>query len=291
MIHQSNPVMRDNIALSLTTWGATPPDVVFIHGFADGRYLWSPFAASCIEHGGALAMDLRGHGDSEWDPSGVYGIAKHVDDVQVILDRFCASKLILVGHSMGAEIALRIAATNKDRIRALMMIDWIPGLTATSLAQMRSIFQLRMRPFDSRQQYLDLLSEWMPLSDEAMRSLAVEHAIVQADNCYRQKIDPKLLDMPLSGAAEELWPLFESLTCERLLLRGEASGLLSRRTMTDMAHRIAGLRCETISMAGHAVMMDNPKDFDSILRRFVNDARNKAVDTRHSFATESLAAA
>lgn len=291
MIHHSQTLSDDNIKLSLTTWGSAPPDVVFIHGFADGRYLWSPFATSFAESAGALAMDLRGHGDSGWDPDGVYSIEKFTHDAQLILDRFCSDKLVLVGHSMGAEIALRLAAANKERIRALMMIDWTPGLTAASLAQMRSIFQLRMRNFDSRREYLELLSAWMPLSDDSMRSLAAEHAITQTGSFYQHKFDPKVLDLSFSDSPEELWRLFESLTCESFLVRGEASGLLSRRTLASVAERTAGLRCETVSSAGHAIMMDNPKDFGSILRRFVEDARNKANGLRQSLTAASLTAA
>lgn len=193
---------------------------------------------------------------------------------------------------MGAEIALRIAATNKERIRSIMLVDWAPGLTAASLAQMRSIFQLRMRTFDSRNEYHKLLSEWMPLSDEGMLSLAAEHAIAHTGTSYQHKFDPKLLDMPSSSSAsEELWHLFDSLSCDSFLVRGEASGLLPRQIMADAANRTASLRCETVGMAGHAIMMDNPTDFSSVLRRFVVDACNKAADFRDSLAATSLTAA
>jgi esterase len=272
MIHQSHAETNDNIKLSLTTWGSAPSDVVFIHGFADGRYLWTPFATSLAEQASALAMDLRGHGDSEWDPEGSYSVAKFVMDAQLVLDRLCSNELLLVGHSMGAEIALRLAAVNKQRIRAIMLVDWAPGLMATSLAQLRSIFRLRMRPFDSRHEYIKLLSEWMPLSDDGMRSLAAEHSIVQTGTCYKHKFDPRLLDMTSSSHTEELWHLLESLTCDSFLVRGEASGVLNRRTAAEMTQRKTSLRFETVGRAGHAIMMDNPQDFGSILRQFVVDA-------------------
>jgi pimeloyl-ACP methyl ester carboxylesterase len=288
MIHHAHTVTHDNIKLSLTTWGSAPPDVVFIHGFADGRYLWTPFATSIAEHAGALSIDLRGHGDSEWDPDGIYNIAKFVDDTQLVLDRHCSNNLVLVGHSMGAEIALRIAANNEERIRAIMLVDWAPGLMAASLAQLRNIFQLRMRTFESRPEYRKMLSEWMPLADEDMLSLAAEHSITHADSDYQHKFDPKLLDMPPSVATEELWHLLDSLTCDSVLVRGAASGVLTRRTAAEMTQRKASLRCETVGMAGHAIMMDNPKDFGLILQDFITDAGHKAVDFRLPFAAASL---
>ena len=288
MFQQSSIVATDDTLLSLSTWGDAPPGIVMLHGFADGRYLWAPFATSLMGHAGVLAADLRGHGDSQWDPHGAYAVATFVADAQAIVDRTCSNELVLIGHSLGAEIALRLAAANAARVRALVLVDGGPGLISEGREHMRSNFRSRVRDFGSRRAYAQTLREWMPLADDEMLDLAARHAIADHGHGYRLKSDPRLADMTLQGDDGELWSILESLRCKILLVRGEASAFLSRRAAADMERRIENLRCETVAMAGHAVMMDNPAQFGSILQRFAAEIYAGADTRRHCVATETV---
>ena len=69
-----------------------------------------------------VALDLRGRGDSEKPPSG-YGLATHAADAIRTLDHLGVERGVLVGHSMGAFVALHAALQYPDRIRALVLLD------------------------------------------------------------------------------------------------------------------------------------------------------------------------
>jgi len=270
MVQQSRVIATDKTALSLTTWGEKPA-IVLVHGFADGRYIWMPFAKMLAKYAGILSMDLRGHGDSEWDPSGAYNISKFVEDAQSIVDNSCSGEMVLIGHSLGAEIAARLCAAYAGRVKALVLIDGGPGLVSDGMMQMRGNFSTRPRDYSSQREYCRALRDWMPLADDAMLDLAAQHAIAPIDGGFRLKSDPRLAGMLLPSGDDGLWSILESLPCKSLLIRGEASAVLSRRAAADMVQRIPKLCCETVTMAGHAVMVDNPCEFESILERFVAD--------------------
>lgn len=259
----------DGTILSLTKWGALPSTIVLIHGFADGKYLWSPFSTALKQHAGVVAMDLRGHGDSGWDAGGAYSVGNLVSDVQDVIDACCAQDLLLVGHSLGAHIAIQLAAANAQRVRGLVLVDTGPGMSADGISQVRKNFRSRMGVFTSRLEYQRALSGWMPLADSDMLALSADNALTESGEVYRLKCDPRLADMELPNASDMVWPLLQSLNCPSLLIRGEASAVLSRHTAAEMVRRVAGLRCETVPVAGHAVMMDNPKAFLSVLQKFV----------------------
>jgi pimeloyl-ACP methyl ester carboxylesterase len=259
----------DGTLLSLSSWGSTPPSILCIHGYADGRYVWSPFAQLLVQYAGVLTMDMRGHGDSDWDPAGVYTTAKFVADAQAIIDACCSCELLLVGHSLGGDIAIQLAAANKRRVQALVLVDVGPGVSDDGIRVVRQAFRSKTRAFSSKTAYRQELRDSMPLANDEMLELAVTHALTGAGEAYRLKCDPRLGDLELPGRRDKLWPLLESLQIPCLLIRGEASAIVPRHLAAAMTQRVRSLRCTTVTMAGHAVMMDNPQDFGSILQRFV----------------------
>jgi pimeloyl-ACP methyl ester carboxylesterase len=267
-VHDHCVISANGAQLSVATWGETVATTVMIHGFADGKHVWEPFAQELAD-AGVLTIDLRGHGDSEWDKSGCYDIDMLVADVEAVISQQCGRDLVLVGHSLGAEIAIRVAAARPDSVTGLVLVDGGVGLAPGAADQVRSSFKTRTRDFDSRLDYLNALRDWLPLADDGMLELAAQHAIAQIDGRYSLKCDPNLSQMALRRSDAELLRMLQSLDCERLLIRGEASAVLSRQAAADMVRSIPNLQCETVAMAGHAVMMDNPEAFGSILSDFV----------------------
>jgi pimeloyl-ACP methyl ester carboxylesterase len=98
--------------------------VLAVHGVTASMMTWRTVARKLATHSNLslLAPDLRGRGRSATLP-GPYGFEEHVNDLLAVLDHVGAQRAVLVGHSMGAYVAARLAAEHPDRAAALVLLD------------------------------------------------------------------------------------------------------------------------------------------------------------------------
>lgn len=99
--------------------------VIALHGiWDDWRYFQPLFAApnSPFTSHPTILIDLRGHGESSKPDKG-YGLSEYAGDVLALIEQRAMSKVILVGHSLGALVALRIASIIPESIEALLLED------------------------------------------------------------------------------------------------------------------------------------------------------------------------
>jgi pimeloyl-ACP methyl ester carboxylesterase len=102
--------------------GEGPEPILALHGITAQHRAFNSVARHLWYPDGMVALDLRGRGDSEKPPSG-YGLETHAQDVIRTLDYLDIEKSVLVGHSMGAFVALHAALRYPERVQALVLLD------------------------------------------------------------------------------------------------------------------------------------------------------------------------
>jgi len=103
-------------------WTAGPdaaPTVLFLHGATLDHRAWDPQVAALQGRFRIVVPDLRGHGDS----TGHFDFDSAVEDILVLLDHLAVDKVVLVGLSLGANIAQAVLRRAPDRVRALVVAD------------------------------------------------------------------------------------------------------------------------------------------------------------------------
>jgi pimeloyl-ACP methyl ester carboxylesterase len=228
-------VTADGVALTVHEWsgtGGTRKTVIGVHGLTANHRCWEPMAEVLAPDHRLIAYDLRGRGDSDKPATG-YSLAAHGRDLAALLDHFGVRSTVLMGHSLGAAIALRFAVDHPGRVQRLVLIDGgldaraevldslapaiarlgteFPSLEAF-LARMRALPMLAGRWNDSLESYFRNDVETLPSG--AVRSKAAPSAI-------REEL--------LSLQRERLWTLHHRVRCPTLILRAP-DGLL---TATD----------------------------------------------------------
>jgi len=124
-------VERDGLALHHLDFGGegvTGVTAVCLHGVTGNAWSWHNVAGiigGVVER--IFALDLRGHGDSQWSAGGEYSTAEHVADLETVLDALDLAHLDLVGSSWGALIALTYAVRHPERVRSLVLVDVEPA--------------------------------------------------------------------------------------------------------------------------------------------------------------------
>lgn len=101
---------------------ANPP-VVFLHGLGGSSAQWAAQLDGLRTQGRALAFDLRGHGRSERSKGGGYGISDYSADLAAVAEELELPPFVLVGHSLGATVAIDYAGRYPDRVAGLLLVD------------------------------------------------------------------------------------------------------------------------------------------------------------------------
>jgi pimeloyl-ACP methyl ester carboxylesterase len=121
-------VIVDGLRLHYRDWGhpAAPP-LLLLHGGSLHARTWDIFAGAMVDRFRLLALDLRGHGESEWATD--YTIERFVSDIADFVDQLRLDRFSLVGNSIGGRHGCVYAARRPDRVERLVMLEsclWPP---------------------------------------------------------------------------------------------------------------------------------------------------------------------
>ncbi len=97
--------------------------IVLLHGLSSNQRWWDPVAARLAPWHRVVRYDQRGHGRSTDGPRGGYTVDRLVGDTLAVLDHLGLDRVLLAGHSAGADTAVAVAAAHPDRVAALALVD------------------------------------------------------------------------------------------------------------------------------------------------------------------------
>lgn len=136
-------LVRDGVGLGYEEAGQGEPVLVFVHGLACHRGFWADQMEYFSRAHRVLAVDLRGHGDSD-APQQRYTMQVLADDVAWMCSQLGVERPVVVGHSLGGLVALEFAAGRGEQVRAVALVDSIllpsgdrPGFVRELVAALR----------------------------------------------------------------------------------------------------------------------------------------------------------
>lgn len=124
---QTKPVLEDFISTDSLTfhyvkWGTQGPPIVCVHGLTANAFFFQAVADDLAHDHQVYAYDLRGRGDSDKPEKG-YSVPIHAEDLAQLLDAWGLERPIIIGHSLGALIALYFAAHYPNKLSKLILVD------------------------------------------------------------------------------------------------------------------------------------------------------------------------
>ena len=127
----------DGGRLNAWRWGKSGPKVVLLHGGAQSAHSWALCALLLQADHQCLAVDLRGHGDSDWASD--YAISAHVGDIRRLVSQLGWRPAHLVGMSLGGVVAAHsVLASERDAFRTLTLVDVAPGVSFAGVRRVRA---------------------------------------------------------------------------------------------------------------------------------------------------------
>lgn len=266
----------DGIELVLSDHRGEGTPVVFVHGFSNDRSVWDDLALALPAQYRPIAYDLRGHGDSSWSIECRYHLHDHARDLLEVFDALQLERAVVVGHSLGGNVATLFASKHPERVRSLVLVDTGPALGADAWRRASGDVSEQARAYADIGEYRKLLGLAYPIAASAALDRFARTSLVQRrDGRFEPKLDPVLLELlgserELHETEATLWDALAKLRCPVLLARGERSAMLPEEVARKMVEQvIADSRLVQIPNAGHAVMFDNGPALSAEIESFL----------------------
>ena len=262
-------------------WGdETKPALLMVHGGRDHARSWDFVAAGLADRYALYAIDLRGHGDSEWCIGGPYGLTSYVSDVARLVEVLGRPQVMLLGHSLGARIVLDYTASHPDRVSKAVAIE--------GFGRMGS----ERPPHEQLQNYEKLVRDLHVREPRGYASLAAAEARMQEENhrltpemvhhltkhavrrredgAYVWKFDNYVRLAPApEWSMEQTHALWSQVKTPVLFCGGVESWSLRFPGREHMADWVQGAEIEIFENAGHWVHHDQLEPFVARVRAFL----------------------
>lgn len=282
-------VQAKGVHLHLIEWRPTGLPYVLLHGLGDNARVWDEFASGLVNSARPIAFDLPGHGDSCWTSDQAYSASRMASHLLVAIDQLRLGDLVIIGHSLGAEVAMHLVERRPQAARALILVDWAPERRAEAATHVhRQLLDTATQQFSSVHDYVEFMAAQRPLlTREALLRIARHGLRQRSDGSFETKHDPALHKMLPDGVARG--PLMSSerkdavenilrrIDRPTLVVRGEGSSVLSASSANRIAKQLLSRgRLAVIPKAGHGPMLENPARFSAEVRQFLQDVLGTA---------------
>jgi pimeloyl-ACP methyl ester carboxylesterase len=261
----SKTLRVNDLDLHYLEWGtADAPPIVCVHGYTGSADAFNALTRHLQDRFHLFALDVRGHGESAWSPSGAYRYEDQASDLAGFVGGLGLDKFVLVGTSMGGIIAMTYAAKHGERLLGLVINDIGPDAEAGT----QRITQM----VGSRPDEFATLEEAMAYRRSASPILAARNAEDQhelalgvlrqrADGKWQWKMDPAYIRQRVERGAPvrpPLWPALQALPCPTLVVWGTDSDVLSEAQARRMVDALPRGELVRVPGIGHAPTLVEP---------------------------------
>ncbi len=265
-------LMVNGVRLEVRSAGTGPP-VILLHGFTGRGASWSAHLRKLGREHRTIVVDLLGHGrsDAPADPAR-YAVACQARDVAAILARLCHAPADVVGYSMGARIALRLAADHPAAVGRLVLESPSPGIADPAARAERKAHDERLAETIERQGVAALVDRW-----EAQPVFA-SHAALPAPARRRLRAERLAnrdhgLAASLRGAGQGVEPpilgRLRDVRAPTLVIAGELDEV-GRDRAAAVASALPDARLEIVPGAGHTPHLERPAAFRRLVGEFLD---------------------
>jgi|TARA_B100000315_G_scaffold77121_1_gene70519 pimeloyl-ACP methyl ester carboxylesterase len=257
----------DGLMISGLLWGDGDPELVLLHGGAQNSHTWDTVALALGRP--LVAVDLPGHGHSDWRPDHDYRPAAMVDVVASAVEVWAPAAEAVVGMSLGGLTALCLAADRPDLVRRLGIVDVTPG---TDRGKSGSIIDFMSGPdhFDDFEAMLAYTVGHNPHRTEESLVRGLRHnARELPDGRWTWRWDPmrdwKMTDEDGSSAFDGLWDKLGQVTCPVHLWLGGSWSVVDDADTGEFLNRCPQTEVTAVEGAGHSIQGSRPVELAALI--------------------------
>ena len=262
----------NGLSLHALEWG--PPDappLCFLHGGSAHSHWFDRVVAPFAGRYHVLALDQRGHGESEWPTPPAYATEDFVGDLLGVMDVMGWPRITVVGHSMGGANAMALAAWHPARVERLVIVDSRPSIPAERLGVMHERGARALRTPRRHATIESAVASFRLLPRETVADPALLDHVARAGIAARNGGFSYRFDPSANGSRRphDLWPHLSRIVAPTLLLRAALSPVLTAEMADAMRKAIPDVRFVEVPHAYHHVTLDQPDAFVTAVTPFL----------------------
>jgi pimeloyl-ACP methyl ester carboxylesterase len=247
------------------------PPMLCVHGGAAHAHWFDYVAPGFAPDFHVRAVDLRGHGDSEWADPPVYSFEKYASDLNEVVEKLDLRDFVLIGHSMGGMVSLVYAATHSGRVSRLVLVDTTMHMSKESIGRLRD---LGARPAKDYATHDELISRYrlQPegpnlAASEVIRHVAAHSGRQTAEGTWRHKFDRSLYAIFERRDGRPYW---NHIKVPALLVKGEHSSRVNAEILAQVKARSPQVELVEVPNSDHHITLDNPGGFVDAVRAWLS---------------------
>ena len=253
-------------------WGnPDKPPFVMYHGIGRVAHTFDHVAPLFRDDYHVIAVDMRGHGDSAWDPAANYLVEDHVKDVEGLVDQLHLRNITMLGNSTGGRVVQVFAGLHPDLMSGLIVEDVGPERPKSVSDNFARQVREDANGWASEEELVAALEKRNPgVAEALLRTFAHFGTKRNADGRFVWKRDPNLA----KGFVEtELWRYVRRITCPTIYILGGRSAIVPAETQAQLKTTIPGVQIVTMPGLGHYPDEEAPAEFMTIVKRFLAETK------------------
>jgi pimeloyl-ACP methyl ester carboxylesterase len=249
------------------------PTILMLHGGGQNRHSWKNTGQILADAGfHVVALDSRGHGDSDRSPTANYSLETLTGDTLQVIYQI-GRPVALIGASMGGLTSLPVAhEAGPELVTKLVLVDVVPRFEKSGSARIRDFMFSGIDGFTSLEEAADAVAAYLPHRARPRSVEGLKKNLRLRDGKWFWHWDPAFLTAPDDDPferAEMLEHAAINLEIPILLIRGKLSDVVSTEGVQDFLQKVPGAQFVELSDAGHTAAGDDNDAFTDAVVQFV----------------------
>src|SRR5580692_6737139 len=263
-------VTVNGLRIHYLDWGSPgKPPMIMLHGIGRVAHTFDHIAPHFASNYHVMAVDMRGHGDSAWDPKGAYLVEDYVKDIEGMAEQLRLRNIVIWGNSTGGRVAQVFAGLHPDLVAAVISEDVGPERpTQVAESVTRQLKQEDEKGWDSEEELLAQLRTSSPrTSEDILRAYAHYGSKKRADGRVIWKRDPAIGN---GFVPTELWRFVRQIRSPIIYVVGGRSTIVPVATQEELKKALPQAQIVTIPGVGHYPSEENTPEFLAIVDKFLS---------------------
>jgi len=261
-------VTLNGLRIHYLDWGSEgKPPLIMLHGIGRVAHSFDHIAPRFRGAYHVIAMDMRGHGDSDWSPEGAYLVEDYVKDLEAFVNRLDLRGVVLLGNSTGGRVVQVYAGMHPERVARLVVEDVGPQRTNEIASGFARRVEQEDKGWASEDELVaSLMRNGGRVSEELQRNYAHFGSKRREDGRLIWKRDPNLVK---GFVPTDLWRFVSKIQCPTLYILGGASSIVPPETQKQLKETLPDCKIVIMPGLGHYPHQEAPEQYIQLVKEFL----------------------